>query len=105
MTTYSTYGPIDTPWIDAQGVEDIMRSAGFRSEYFTRDVVASRDRREYVADLVSTIIYTIARRSANPAALVDGPEEDGLWNELDYAIKKLGEDCANQMEATFEKFI
>jgi hypothetical protein len=93
---------LHTRWIDGSGAEAIMTSAGIIPDEIPAFSIANRDRQEYLQQLLHTIAYAVAERSANPAALVEGSEEDAYYSYAEREIRKWAETSAAALEQLLE---
>jgi hypothetical protein len=55
----------------------------------------SRDRETYACGVLLDFAYAVAKKAANPATLVDGPEE---WPEFDELVMQWAKRCASQLD-------
>ena len=93
-----------TRWITGDGAKDIMTAAGIiPNEIYIPEFCVSRlDRQEYLYSLLFTVACSVGKRSANPAAFVEGSEEDAYWSHGARLIKAWAETSAKQLEQLLE---
>jgi hypothetical protein len=93
-----------TRWIDGAGAVDIMVAAGIMPHKIPIPwfCVSRRDRETYLRCLLLTIGYAVGERSANPAAFVEGAEEDGYYSHAEMQLKRWAKRSARQLEKILE---
>jgi len=96
---------LHTRWIDGDGAEAIMASAGITPDEFSifNVSMASRDREEYVRELLLTIAYAVGERSANPAAFVEGSEEQAFYSHAERRIRAWAKRNARSLEKLLDE--
>jgi hypothetical protein len=97
-------GGLLTRWIDREGAKRIMVEAGIMAHEIAiaEFSVADRDRQDYVCGLLFEVAYAVASRSANPAALVAGEEEEAFYSHAERLVKKWAETSAAELELLLE---
>jgi hypothetical protein len=93
-----------TRWLTGEGAKDIMVAAGLiPNEIYIPEFCVSRlDRQEYLYSLLFTVACSVGKRSANPAAFVEGSEEDAYWSYAAWRIKEWAETSAAELERLLE---
>jgi hypothetical protein len=96
---------LHTRWIDGDGAEAIMASAGITPDEFPlfNLSMAKQDREEYVRELLFTIAYAVGERSANPVAFVEGGEEEAFYSYGERRIKAWAKRNARALEKLLEE--
>jgi hypothetical protein len=94
-----------TRWITGDGAEDIMVAAGIiRHKIYIPDFCVSRsDRETYLRGVLFTVAGAVAQRSANPAALVEGSEEEAYWSYGEREIQKWAKRSARSLEQLLDE--
>jgi hypothetical protein len=100
ITMHAETSDLLTCWINGEGARRIMVEAGIiPHETPIREFsIAGRDRPTYLYGLLFEVAYAVAERSANPAALVEDPDDVGRYAYAEHALKEWAESSARALE-------
>jgi hypothetical protein len=59
---------------------------------------SGRDRETYLWGVLQDFAYAVAKLAANPATLIDGPEEEGCYGEAGKLVVEWAKRSANELD-------
>lgn len=95
-----------TPWITREGAEKILHEAGITYDphpFFGSNAIANRTRSEYVHGLLFEVAYAVAERSADPASLKAGGEDQAYFAPIDDPLMKWARRASRQLEKLLDR--